>query len=601
MREEPPQELVQLLERLNLATPAQVRGVTRLVRRLAEGLPRFESVWVNALAQVRLLTPFQAAEINAGRGALLKVGPLVLTHRLPSLGYAEAYRAREIASGKAVRLTMAVVEGPRASEQAKRLESLASKAAALSSPCLAPVTSAGVEGNRLWAAGPDGEGRTADQWMVHNGRFPSEAVLEIARQMLPGLVLLEKAGIAHGDLSAAAVLLADDGQVVLCQPGIRGILRPEEGHASADLLPQYYDGLAPERVGQGTPPSTAGDLYACGYVWWHLLTGRTPVPGGDSLAKLRAIETARIIDVRRLAPDAPSSLSAAVMACLRREPSLRPESMVRLAATLGTSTHSGRHLLAECLRHPGRRPARWATSIPSIRDSGHAPCWLAATAGCLVAAITLTWSMWPMAPAIPPAAISAGAPTDGTSHPCGAAVPAARAGGTPAPQDAATQPASPPGLTTAPPASRHEPETGDLILPGGRPLRLASLALQAGQCVRGEDGQRPLLLVPEGGLVVQAEKIRFQNVDFLWSGQEQVRRVDFSPPGLTGRTEVHPTDGTSPSRSRRSCGSRQRVPNFRAVPSRHRDPPLRRRRRCVGPSPVRTARRTLHCPRASSA
>ena len=136
--------------------------------------------------------------------------------------------------------------------------------------------------------------------------------------------------------------------------------------------------------------------------------------GGDSLAKLRAIETARVGDVRRLAPDAPSSLSAAVMACLRREPSLRPESMARLAATLGTSTHSGRHLLAECLRHPARRPARWSTSISSLRDSGHAPLWLAATAGCLVAAITLTWSMWPMAPPIPPAAISAG-PADGRS------------------------------------------------------------------------------------------------------------------------------------------------------------------------------------------
>jgi serine/threonine protein kinase len=558
MREEPPQELVQLLEPLNLATPAQVRGVARLVRRLAEGLPLFESVWVDALAQVRLLTPFQATEINAGRGPLLKVGPFVLTHRLPSLGYADVYRAREIASGKSVRLTVALAEGSRLGQRAKQLEMLASNAAALSSPCLAPVTSAGVDGNRLWAAGPDVEGRTADQWMVHNGRFPSEAVLEIARQMLPGLVLLEKAGIAHGDLSAASVLLTDDGQVVLCQPGIRGILRPEEGHASADLLPQYFDGLAPERVAQGTPPSIAGDLYACGYVWWHLLTGRTPVPGGDSLAKLRAIETARIIDVRRLAPDAPSSLSAAVMACLRREPSLRPESMVRLAATLGTSTHSGRHLLAECLHHPSRRLSRWAASIPSLRDSGHAPLWLAAVAGCLVAAITFTWSLRPASPTIPPAAISA--PPAAISSP---PLPPGDGKGEGIDHGrtilAATQPAWPPGLTADPPAtrhdtlaadppaSRHDADAADLILPGGQPLRLASLTLRAGQCVRGEGRQRPLLLVPAGGLLVQSEKIRFQNVDFLWSGQEQFRKADFSPPRQTGRTEVYPTEGRSSS------------------------------------------------------
>ena len=546
---------MRLLERLKLATPAQVCGVTRLARRLAEGLPLFESVWVDALAQVRLLTPFQAAEINAGRGPRLKVGPFVLTQRLPSLGYAEAYRAREIASGKTVRLTIAVAEGPGACQQAKRLESLACRSAVLAALCLAPVSSAGLDENRLWAAGSDCEGQTADQWMVHNGRFPSEAVLEIARQMLSGLVLLEKAGIAHGDLSAASLTLTDDGQVVLCQPGIRGILRPEEGHASADLLPQYYDGLAPERVGQGTPPNIAGDLYACGYAWWHLLTGRTPVPGGDSLAKLRAIGTARILDVRRLTPDAPSNLSAAVMTCLRREPSLRPESMARLAATLGTSTHSGRHLLAECLRHPGRRTTRWSTSIPTLRDSGHAPLWLAAIAGCLLAAITLTWSKWPLSPTIPPAAISAAAPTDGSSPSLvvppsgGVSTDDRRKPGlrtfltsTGGQRDAA--PTAPP---TDPPASRRDPDTGDLILPGGRPLRLASLTLRQGQCVRGDGRQRPLLLVPEGGLAVQAEKVCFKNIDFLWSGQgeEQFRRADFSPPSQTGRTKVHPTDEQS--------------------------------------------------------
>ncbi len=223
------------------------------------------------------------------------------------------------------------------------------------------------------------------------------------------------------------------------------------------------------------------------------------------------------------------------MACLRREPSLRPESMARLAATLGTSTHSGRHLLAECLRHPGRQPARWLTSIPSIRDSGHAPLWLAATAGCLVAVVTLTWSMWPTAPTIPPAAISAApAVIPNPSLPSGesrgegidhrrtilAATPTLASLA-----PAATLAAPPPGLS-----SRHDPDSSDLILPSGRPLRLASLTLRAGQCVRGEGGQRPLLLVPEGGLLVQAEKIRFQDVDFLWPGQGKVRSTEDQSP-----------------------------------------------------------------------
>ena len=43
---------------------------------MAGDLPRFESVWIDALRQARLLTQFQAAEISAGHGETLRVGAL---------------------------------------------------------------------------------------------------------------------------------------------------------------------------------------------------------------------------------------------------------------------------------------------------------------------------------------------------------------------------------------------------------------------------------------------------------------------------------------------------------------------------------------------
>jgi len=49
MSEQPPVELVAMLERLGLASAGQVARMNRRVRRLARDLPRFESVWVDAL------------------------------------------------------------------------------------------------------------------------------------------------------------------------------------------------------------------------------------------------------------------------------------------------------------------------------------------------------------------------------------------------------------------------------------------------------------------------------------------------------------------------------------------------------------------------
>ncbi len=74
MPEVPPQELVATLERLGLATAAEAARMGRRVGRLAKDLPRFDSVWIDALAQARVLTPFQAAELNAGRGARCALG-----------------------------------------------------------------------------------------------------------------------------------------------------------------------------------------------------------------------------------------------------------------------------------------------------------------------------------------------------------------------------------------------------------------------------------------------------------------------------------------------------------------------------------------------
>ena len=133
----------------------------------------------------------------------------------------------------------------------------------------------------------------AADWMAENGRLPPQAVEHIAREMLERLAELERLGIVHGDIGAAGLLLTDSGRVALPMAGLRAAVRPAEGYSFSDLQPEAYDYLAPERIADGTPPTLASDMYACGCLWWHLLTGRAPFAGGNSLAKLRAVHAGR--------------------------------------------------------------------------------------------------------------------------------------------------------------------------------------------------------------------------------------------------------------------------------------------------------------------
>jgi eukaryotic-like serine/threonine-protein kinase len=501
MPELPPQELTATLERLGLATREQVARMGRRVGRLAKDLPRFDSVWIDALAQTRVLTPFQAAELNAGRGGALRVGPFLLCERLAHPCYAASYRAKNVDSGAMVRLAIIDNAGPHANAIFAQLQSLHN----------ADVAS---DGERIFAAWPWVDGRTAAEWIVHHGRFPPEVVLEIARAMLAALVALERAGVRHGDVSASSLILTDAGDVALAMPGLRAILRPEEGYAHADLRPEAFDSLAPERVASGTPSNAASDIYACGCVWWHLLCGRPPLAGGDSLTKLRAAQTGGICDVRRYAHDVPPSLAAAIAACVEVEPSRRPESMARLAAMLGSPTANGKGALADCLARTGRPTVHWTTTARSIRRSNRTPLWLAGAVCCLTVVVALLWPAWQglgRSPHSTQCATASGESEDASRSS------EAASGSRRLPRSIDRSPSHAIENDVVP-ASFQQPlqPPVDLVLAADRPLAGERLELRAGQRVRAAPGHRATLLVPTAGLVVDKDDVRFENIDFVW-------------------------------------------------------------------------------------
>lgn len=521
MREHPPSDLVNLLAKLGLARAEQVRAVRGRVRRLSRDLPGFESVWVDALAQARLLTPYQAVEINAGRGAALEVGPFVLYQPLPSPGYSRVFRAFHRPSRRWMRLSMIAPSGS-AAEISARLKSLVHRGAALTAAGgLLPVVECGAAGEKLWAASDDIRGQTAAEWMIQHGRFPPSAVLEIAQQMLAALLACEQAELVHGDLRPSQLLLDEKGKVWLPEPGLRLAVRPDEGFGHADLPPEAYECLAPERVAAGAPANTASDIYACGCLWWHLLAGRPAVPGATSLAKLRAAQTIKIQDVCDLAPDAPPALAEAIADCLRRQPSLRPDAMGRLAVRLATSSRPAKNQLIRAVRLSNRSFRRPSPIAAATRRPARRATRAAIGVGALAAALVGVWPHWG------PGWISRwNATIANRSQPQSAADEPARLTADQA------SPASPllksaavlsPG-GQALPAAWTEPAENVIELDAARPLRLEEFSLADGMTVRGAAGKRASISVPPGGLIVNAEGVSFENVDFVAGSAMGTRR-----------------------------------------------------------------------------
>jgi serine/threonine-protein kinase len=515
MRGEPSSNLVTLLARLQLATAADLARVASRVRRLSGDLPDFESVWVDALAQARVLTPFQAAEINAGRGDALRIGPFVILRPVSGPHFAVCFAARRADDGRRVRLyTVRRPQGD-AARTAGILRRLVEQSRPLAGSIACPIEEAGVDKDGAWAACVAPDGVVAADWMAENGRLLPQAVEHIAREMLERLAELERLGIVHGDIGAAGLLLTDSGRASLPMAGLRAAVRPAEGYSFGDLPPEAYDYLAPERIADGTPPTLASDVYACGCLWWHLLTGRPPFAGGNSLAKLRAVHAGKLVAVRHLAPDAPEPLVRAISLCLARDPVQRPSSFAPLVELLGPSTRAGAASLTRSVHCPAERSRSAAAARGGRRKSRRTTIAVAVA----TLAIATTVGMWPLwrarlasrstpvsavasrqnakeLPSLPLADVTTAPPIKSEARPAPTATKSA--------------------VTLAAASLPIEVKESDNLLPTGKKLRPRKLELRAGQHVTGRDGKRPLVSVPVEGLLVTAEDVIFDGIDFIW-------------------------------------------------------------------------------------
>ena len=283
-----PETLIDLLGRLQLATLDEMLAVGSRVRRLAGELPDFESVWVDALAQARVLSPFQAAQINAGRGEALLCGAYVLLDRLASPHYCECFAARHIDDGRVVRLYRVRQLQVPAAIAARQLAGLAEQLAPLRGPMAAVIDDSGIAADGVWSTCPEVPGTTASAWVSQNGRFAPPAVLSIARTMIENLANLELLGAVHGDIGAAGLIIHSSGRVFLPMPGLRGIVRPSEGYSFNDLPGEAYDYLRPNvfrKAFRQVSPAICSPAVACGGIY---SPGVRRWPAGTAWESLRA-------------------------------------------------------------------------------------------------------------------------------------------------------------------------------------------------------------------------------------------------------------------------------------------------------------------------
>jgi serine/threonine protein kinase len=365
--EPPSRRLQQILLGLKLCSPRDLRRCASRVKVLLADLPAFDSVWLDALVQRRVLTSWQAQTIEADQPERLKIGPCVVENRVGQSHHSATYLAQlpdqkgqcvikrvvvpaelrksindrlkqliersrelthpgilvphsysEVSNEPLPELTVGEKLKESAATQASRQTGTAT--ASLKNGSKSGVSRARRKNKAPTRQSPDKlqtelaivsrlvDGLSLSEILLRRGRLPAADVDAIARQLLESLSSLHESGIVHGDILLSNIRLVTSGHAVLVDAGVRPALQPEF-QINAHVGPEQNDGIAPELIGTGAAATPRSDLYALGFALWQLLAGRPAFPTGDPLAKLAAHQTERLPDIQEFAPDTPDQLA----------------------------------------------------------------------------------------------------------------------------------------------------------------------------------------------------------------------------------------------------------------------------------------------------
>jgi serine/threonine-protein kinase len=165
--------------------------------------------------------------------------------------------------------------------------------------------------------------------------------------------------IVHRDIKPDNILLSDQNDAKLADLGLARGARgetPELTQSDACMGTPTY--MPPEQARAARDADARSDLYSLGATFYHLVCGRPPFGGSNTIEVLLQHATAPIPDPRTFAPHLSPAFAALLTRLLQKDPALRPQSAAALLDGLARCATPVRHVI------PAPPPARPAPAVP---------------------------------------------------------------------------------------------------------------------------------------------------------------------------------------------------------------------------------------------
>ncbi|MFI7008090.1 Stk1 family PASTA domain-containing Ser/Thr kinase [Streptomyces sp. NPDC050145] len=203
----------------------------------------------------------------------------------------------------------------------------AKSVARLSHPNVVGVYDQGTDGAYVYLAMEYIAGCTLRDVLRERGALRPRAALDILEPVLAALGAAHRAGFVHRDMKPENVLIGDDGRVKVADFGLVRAVDTVTNTTGAVLGTVSY--LAPEQIEDGTATPSV-DVYACGVVFYEMLTGGKPHSGDTPAQILYKHLNEDVPPPSAAVPGLPYALDELVAWATARNPEVRPPDAVAL-------------------------------------------------------------------------------------------------------------------------------------------------------------------------------------------------------------------------------------------------------------------------------
>ncbi|GAB7107824.1 Stk1 family PASTA domain-containing Ser/Thr kinase [Streptomyces phaeofaciens JCM 4814] len=204
----------------------------------------------------------------------------------------------------------------------------AKSVARLAHPNVVQVFDQGTDRSYVYLAMEYIAGCTLRDVLRDRGALQPRAALDILEPVLAALGAAHRAGFVHRDMKPENVLIGDDGRVKVADFGLVRSVDTVTSTTGAVLGTVAY--LAPEQIETPGTADARVDVYACGVVFYEMLTGEKPHDGDSPAIVLYKHLHEDVPAPSSIVPGLAYELDQVVASATARTPAVRPHDAVAL-------------------------------------------------------------------------------------------------------------------------------------------------------------------------------------------------------------------------------------------------------------------------------